>query len=165
MRGNLVDWTFCQQIAQGMDFVFHLAGIKGSVGIGTSKAASFFVPHILINTLMIEAARQADVQRYLFTSSVAVYHLAPLFVEDEAWAAPPHPTDRFAAWAKRIGELQAEAYQIEYQWDRIAIVRPANVYGPSNNFDLRTAMVIPALVSRVASGENPLVVWGDGSAV
>ena len=165
MRGNLMEWEFCKQVTRGMDYVFHLAGIKGSVGIGRAKAASFFVPHLLMNTLMMEASRQAPVERYLYTSSIAVYHPSEVFVEDKAWDGPPHPTDKYAAWAKRMGELQAEAYKIEYDWDKIAIVRPANVYGPYDNFDPKTAMVVPALISRVASGENPLVVWGDGSPV
>ncbi|MFH1314591.1 MAG: NAD-dependent epimerase/dehydratase family protein [Candidatus Eisenbacteria bacterium] len=165
IRGNLTDWEFCQKITRGMDCVFHLAGIKGSVGIGNSKAASFFVPHLLMNTLMMEAARQAGADRYLYTSSIAVYHPTDVFVEDRAWDGPPHQTDRYGAWAKRMGELQAEAYKEEYGWDRIAIVRPANVYGPYDNFDSKTAMVVPAVISRVAAGENPLVVWGDGSAI
>jgi GDP-L-fucose synthase len=160
-----MDWEFCKKITRGMEFVFHLAGIKGSVGVGRVKAASFFVPPLVMNTLMMEAARQAGVERYLYTSSIAVYHPVELFVEDRAWDGPPHPTDRYAAWAKRMGELQAEAYQEEYGWGRIAIVRPANVYGPYDNFDPFTAMVVPALISRIASGEDPLVVWGDGSAV
>ena len=165
MRGNLMHWEFCQSIVTGMDFVFHLAGVKGSVGIGNSRAATFFVPHLLMNTLMMEAAFQADIQRYLYTSSIAVYHPTDTFIEDQAWDGPPHPTDKYAAWAKRMGELQAEAYQTEHGWDRIAIVRPANIYGPFDNFDPKSAMVIPALISRVAGGEDPLVVWGDGSAI
>ena len=63
------------------------------------------------------------------------------------------------------GELQAEAYRIEYGWDRIAIVRPANVYGPYDNFELGNAMVVPSLIRRALLGENPLSVWGDGSAL
>ena len=165
MRGNLMHWEFCQSIVAGMDYVFHLAGVKGSVGIGNSRAATFFVPHLLMNTLMMEAAFQASIQRYLYTSSIAVYHPTETFVEDQAWDGPPHPTDKYAAWAKRMGELQAEAYQAEHGWDRIAIVRPSNIYGPFDNFDPQTAMVIPALISRVAGGEDPLVVWGDGSAI
>ena len=163
--GNLMDWSFCKSVTSDMDYVFHLAGIKGSVGIGAEKAASFLVPHLLMNTLVMEAARQGEVERYLYTSSIAVYHPTELFVEDEAWEGPPHYTDRFAAWAKRMGELQAEAYKIEHGWDKIAIVRPANVYGPHDNFEPATAMVVPALISRVAQGENPLCVWGDGSAI
>jgi GDP-L-fucose synthase len=165
LRGNLMEWEFCKKAVEGRDYVFHLAGIKGSVGIGNVKAASFLVPHLLMNTLVMEASRQAGVERYLFTSSIAVYHPTERFVEDRAWDGPPHPTDKYAAWAKRMGELQAEAYKVEYGWDRVAIVRPANVYGPYDNFDPRTAMVVPALIARVAAGEDPLVVWGDGSAV
>ena len=164
ISGNLMHWEFCQSIVTGMDYVFHLAGVKGSVGIGNSRAATFLVPHLLMNTLMMEAAFQAGVSRYLYTSSIAVYHPTETFVEDQAWDGPPHPTDKYAAWAKRMGELQAEAYQTEYAWNRIAIVRPSNIYGPFDNFDPQTAMVIPALISRVARGEDPLVVWGDGSA-
>ena len=64
-----------------------------------------------------------------------------------------------------MGELQAEAYKIEYNWDKISIVRPANVYGPYDNFDPENAMVIPSLINRALSGEKPLVVWGDGSPI
>lgn len=165
VRGNLMDWEFCKKVTKDMDYVFHLSGIKGSVGIGKVKAASFFVPHLLMNTLVMEAARQTAVERYLYTSSIAVYHPRDIFIEERAWEGPPHPTDKYAAWAKRMGELQAEAYKVEYEWDKIAIVRPANVYGPYDNFDPKTAMVLPALINRVVSGENPLVVWGDGSAI
>ena len=165
VQGNLMEWEFCKTVTKGIDYVFHLAGNKGSVGIGVTKAASFFVPHLLMNTHVMEAARQAGVERYLYTSTIGVYHPSDLFVEDRAWDGPPHPSDRFSAWAKRMGELQAEAYKIEYGWDRIAIVRPATVYGPYDNFDPNTAMVVSALIGRVARGENPLVVWGDGSPV
>jgi GDP-L-fucose synthase len=64
-----------------------------------------------------------------------------------------------------MGELQAEAFKIEYGWDNISIVRPANVYGPYDNFDPENAMVIPSLIRRAVEGENPLTVWGDGSPV
>ena len=64
-----------------------------------------------------------------------------------------------------MGELQADAYRIEYAWKDIEIVRPANVYGPYDNFDPKNAMVIPSLIRRAMSGEDPLVVWGDGSAI
>lgn len=165
MRGNLMDWEFCRKIVGGMDYVFHLAGIKGSVSLGKTRTASFFVPHLLMNTLMMEAAYRANVARYLYTSSVGVYPPADVFFEDDAWKGPPYPSDRFPGWAKRMGELQAEAYKIEYGWEKVAIVRPTNIYGPYDNFDPQTAMVIPALIARVAAGENPLVVWGDGSPV
>jgi len=164
MRGDLTDRAFCTAVVTGMDYVFHLAGIKGAAGLSAQRPASFFVPLILFNTMMMEAARLAEVERYLYTSSIAVYEPAARFVEDRAWDGPPHPGDRFPAWAKRMGEMQAEAFKIEYGWDRIAIVRPANVYGPRDDFG-PTGMVIPSLIRRIVDGENPLAVWGDGSTV
>ena len=164
-RLDLMSLENCLQVCAGMDFVFHLAGIKGSPAMTARKPASFFVPTISFNTNMMEAARRSGVKRYLYTSTIGVYQPAEVFYEDDVWKTFPSENDRFAGWAKRMGELQAEAYRIEYGWDTIAIVRPANVYGPYDNFDPRNAMVIPSLIRRALSGENPLVVWGDGTAI
>jgi GDP-L-fucose synthase len=129
------------------------------------KPASFYVPTIMFSINMMEAARQAKVERYMFTSSIGVYHPAEIFNEDDVWSSFPSENDRIPGWAKRVGELQAEAYEIQYKWDKISIVRPANVYGPYDNFDPENAMVIPSLINRASSGERPLNVWGDGSPI
>ncbi|HOW28777.1 MAG TPA: NAD-dependent epimerase/dehydratase family protein [Elusimicrobiota bacterium] len=165
VKANLVYWNECQKVVKGMDLVFNVAGIKGAVGLSMARPASFMVPHLLFNTHMMEAARQADVERYLYVSSIAVYPAAEVFREDDAFQGPPQSSDHFPAYAKRVGELQAQAYIKEFGWERIAIVRPANVYGPGDNFDPQTGMVISALIARIVSGEDPLVVWGDGSSV
>lgn len=162
---NLMRFENCMRACASMDFVFHLAGIKGSPAMTSRKPASFFVPTILFNTNMMETARQCGVKAYLYTSSIGVYAPAAVFREDDVWRTFPSEHDRFAGWAKRIGELQAEAYRIEYNWDCVTIVRPSNVYGPYDNFDPDNAMVIPSLIRRALEGENPLVVWGDGSAI
>lgn len=165
MRTDLREFSNCIDACKNMDIVFHLAGVKGSPAMTAKRPASFFVPTITFNTNMMEAARRSGVKRYLYTSTIGVYSPAEVFKEDDVWSTFPSPNDRFAGWAKRMGELQAEAYKIEYGWDRISIVRPANVYGPYDNFDPNNAMVIPSLIHRVISGENPLVVWGDGSPI
>lgn len=165
IKADLTRFENCLKVCEGMDFIFHLVGIKGSPAMTAKKPASFFVPTILFNTNMMEAARQAGVQRYLFTSTIGVYSPAEVFREDDVWKTFPSENDKFAGWAKRMGELQAEAYKIEYGWDKIVIVRPANVYGCYDNFDPDNAMVIPALIKRALDGENPFVVWGDGTQI
>lgn len=164
-QADLRDFDQCLEVCEGIDIVFHLAGVKGSPAMTAKRPASFFVPTITFSINMMEAARQAGVERYLFTSSIGVYAPAEIFYEDDVWKTFPSPNDRFAGWAKRMGELQAEAYKIEYGWDKISIVRPANVYGPYDNFDPANAMVIPSLIKRAMDGENPLTVWGDGSPI
>jgi len=164
-RTNLMNFKNCLEACEGMDYVFHLAAVKGSPAMTARKPASFFVPIISINTNMMEAARQCGVKRYLYTSTNGVYAPAEILREEDVWKTFPSENDKFAGWAKRMGELQAEAYKIEYGWKEIAIVRPANIYGPYDNFDPENAMVIPSLIRRALEGEDPFVVWGDGSAV
>lgn len=165
LRLDLTHFENCMKVCEGMDFVFNLVGIKGSPAMTAKRPASFFVPTLMFNTNMMEAAWRSRVKKYLYTSTIGVYSPAEVFFEDDVWKTHPSENDKFAGWAKRMGELQAEAYKIEYDWKDIAIVRPANVYGPYDNFDHNNAMVIPSLIKRAMDGENPLVVWGDGSCI
>jgi len=162
---DLRNFDNCISVCKNQDIVFNLIGVKGSPKMTIENPASFFIPTISFSINMMEAARQCGVERYLFTSSIGVYEPANIFNEDDVWSTFPSENDRFAGWAKRIGELQSQAYEIQYKWDKISIVRPANVYGPYDNFDPDNAMVIPSLINRACSGERPLNVWGDGSPI
>lgn len=162
--GDLTDVSFCRKAVKGMDFVFHLAGIKGSVEVTKARPASFFVPLLLMNTNLLEACRAGKVQKTVYTSSIGAYSSAEVFREEDDDPSKP-PMDMFPGWAKRMAELQVKAYQIEHGLTNIAIVRPANVYGPGDNFDPANAMVIPSLIARVFRKEDPVKIWGDGSAI
>lgn len=163
--GDLRNFDFCKQITSSVDIVFHLAGIKGSPLLTKKQPNSFFVNTMMFNLNVIEASRINRVDKLLYTSSVGVYSPSEIFKEESVWRTMPSDNDKFAGWAKRMGELQLEAAKIEHNFGDTFIVRPANIYGPWDNFDPNTAMVIPSLISRVISGENPLSVWGDGSSV
>ena len=152
----------CIQLCKKKDYVFHLAGVKGSPEMTKSKPASFFVPTISFNTNILEAARRCNVKRTLYTSSIGVYSPANIFHEDDMWNKPPSNNDKFAGWAKRMGELQAEAYEIEHGESNISIVRPANIYGPYDNFNPNNAMVIPSLIYKAFKSKKVLQVWGNG---
>lgn len=161
--GDLSNFELCKELTEGVDFVFHIAGIKGSVQVTRKKPSSFFVPLLMMNTNILEASRLNNVEKLVYTSSVGAYPSAEIFRETDNTEGPP--MDEFPGWAKRMAEKQIEAYAIQYGMDNFSIVRPANVYGPGDNFDPENAMVIPTLMSRIYRGEDPVVVWGDGSAV
>jgi GDP-L-fucose synthase len=86
-----------------------------------------------------------------------------VFVESDEFETSP-PMDRYPGWAKRMGELQVQAYKEQYGL-QYSVVRPSNVYGPGDNFDPESAMVIPTLMARIARGDDPVLVWGDGAAI
>lgn len=162
IHGDLTDLDFCLEVTKDTDYVFHLAGIKGSIDVTKSRPASFFVPLLMFNTNVLEASRRNGVKKLVYTSSIGAYPAAEVF--EETMGASGDPMDMYPGWAKRMAELQIHAYSEEYglEW---SVVRPCNVYGPGDNFDPNNAMVIPSLMMRISSGENPLKVWGDGSAV
>lgn len=162
--GDLTDFGFCKEQTKDMDCVFHVAGIKGSVKVTIEKPASFFVPLLMFNTNVLEASRINNVQKLVYTSSIGAYSSNEVFVENYDEDQGP-PMDMFPGWAKRMAEMQIKAYQIQYGLDNYSIVRPCNVYGPGDNFDPENAMVIPSLMSRIRSGEDPMLIWGDGSAI
>ena len=163
IKGDLSDLKFCLDISSNIDFVFHVAGIKGSVVVTKEKPASFFVPLLMMNTNMLEAARRNNVSKILYTSSIGAYSPAEIFIEENDDFNIP-PMDMFPGWAKRMAELQIQAYQIQYKVNNFSIVRPSNIYGPGDNFDEQNAMVIPSLIARVHRGDDPVQIWGDGSS-
>ena len=165
IQADLTDPVACRSVVDGQEYVFNLVGIKGSVGIGVSRAASYFVPMLLFNTHMMDAAYRAGAERYLVVSSICAYPPSTLHCEDNLWNGLPRQNDRYAGIAKRVAEVQAETYLHEYDWQATRIVRPANVYGPHDDFEAATAQVIPALIRRMLDGENPVRVWGDGQVV
>ncbi len=164
-QADLTDYNNCLNATKNQDYVFNLIGLKGSVGIGETKVASYFVSMLRFQTNLMEAAFRSGIKRYLFVSSVCVYPPSKLHKEDNAWNGLPRQNDRYPGIAKRVGEIQGETYMHEYGWDAVRIVRPSNVYGPFDDFNPTSAQVIPALIRRMINGENPIKVWGDGSAV
>lgn len=162
---DLRNFAQCKMELMGADLVFHLAGTKGSPKMAAEKPASFFVPMLQFNTNVLEAARQCDVEWMLYTSSVGVYGEADVFYEENMWNSYPSSKDWYGGWAKRIGEMQLESYRDEYHQQNYTIIRPINVYGLYDNFNLENCMVVPAIIQRCLNKENPLKLFGSGEEV
>ena len=81
------------------------------------------------------------------------------------WKTFPSENDRYAGWAKRMGELQMMSYEVQDNFKDYSIIRPANIYGPFDNFDKRNSMVIPSLIRKAMDAKEYIEVWGDGSAI
>ena len=164
IKGDLTNFEFCKEITKNVDYAFHVSGIKGSVKVTIEKPASFFVPLLMMNTNFLEACRLNNVNRLVYTSSIGAYSSREIFIESEEDSNKP-PMDMYPGWAKRMAEMQIQAYKKQYNLKNFFAVRPCNVYGPGDNFDPENAMVIPTLINRIFSKEDPVVIWGDGSAI
>jgi GDP-L-fucose synthase len=164
MQLDLMNFDNCKKACENVDVVFNLIGIKTSPKIIKEKPANIFVSYLRFNTNIIEAARQSNVGWFLYVSTIGVYSPTDIMSEDELWNGFPSKHDWYGGWAKRMGEMQLETYKIQYGLNNYSIIRPANVYGPYDDFS-ETSMVIPSLIKRVYNKENPFVVWGDGTSI
>ncbi|MBI3587832.1 NAD-dependent epimerase/dehydratase family protein [Candidatus Micrarchaeota archaeon] len=163
--GDLKDLNFASKAMEGADTVFHLAGKVAGVLYNATHPATMITENTALNSGAIEAANKAGARRYLFTSSACGYALhSPIPLrEEDFFNGMPEPSNGPYGWAKRLGELQAQAYAKEFGM-KVSIVRPFNCYGPRDSFDPETSHVIPGLVRKAVERQNPFVVWGDGSA-
>lgn len=161
---DLMDSRNCQMVCQGMDYVFNLLCVKGSPETAANYPATLYDANLLLDHLMLRASRLARVKGYLLASSLAVYPPQEIMSEESLWKGYPSSRDWYAGWAKRMGEVQVDAYRKQYGDEMtISVVRPANVYGPFDDFESEGATVVASLIRKIVNGMNPLEVWGDGS--
>ena len=165
VRADLTNRGEAEEALRGADLVFHLAAVGWGFHENLKRQPELLTQNLILNSAVIDAARACGVERYLYTSSSAVYpaHLQELD-EDAPWDRDPHEGEAGFGWAKRMGEIQARSY-LEHYGLPVAIVRPSNPYGPRDEFDPDRSHVIPALIRRAAASEDPFVVWGTGTPV
>jgi len=144
------------------DHVYHLAGIKGSPLRAKEKPADY-LPMVQFDTNVIQAVGHWKPDWFLYTSSIGVYPPSEYYKEDDVWNKVPSENDKVPAYIKRMGELSCYAIRATYGYENISIVRPANIYGPYDNFGDEST-VIASLISK--GYHNDIInVWGDGSPI
>ena len=112
IKGDLRDFKTCVDACKGQQFVFHIAGIKGSPVLVKEKPYVFFTNFIQMNTSMIAAMNASeDMEWGLYTSTVGTYGPADEFFEDKLWDSSPSKNDWYAGWSKRMGEVQINAHE------------------------------------------------------
>lgn len=148
-----------------VDLVIHLAALVGGVGYSSKFPATQYYNNILMDLNIVEATRQCGVAKILLVGSSCAYPESagyPL-TEDQLWQGLPQKTNLAYGIAKRILTIQAKAYHEEYNLN-VQVVIPNNAYGPGDNFHPEYSHVIPSLIRKCVSGENPLMIWGDGTS-
>ena len=150
------------------EFVVLAAAKVGGILANQSYPADFLRTNLLIQNNVIEASRQAGVDRLLFLGSSCIYpKLCPQPIREEfLLTGALEPTNRPYALAKIAGVEMCWAYNRQYGTRYLAAM-PTNLYGPNDNFDLQTSHVLPALLRKiadaVASGAPEVSVWGTGT--
>jgi len=150
------------EIIKDYDHIYHLAGKKGSPQTARERPADY-LPMLQFDANIIEAVGKYKPEWFLYTSSIGVYPPMEVYEEDKVWHEVPSENDKIPGYIKRMGELSCYAIRATYGYENISIVRPANIYGPNDNFG-KNSMVIPALIKK-GHEDDIINVWGDGSPI
>jgi GDP-L-fucose synthase len=148
--------------------VFVAAARVGGILANDTYPASFLFDNLMIETNIIHGAWQAGVEKLLFLGSSCIYpkHATQPIVEEALLTGALEPTNEWYAIAKIAGLKLCQAYRRQYGCDFISAM-PTNLYGPGDNWDLRTSHVLPALIRKAheakVQGKRSLIVWGTGS--
>jgi GDP-L-fucose synthase len=150
------------------DAVILAAAKVGGILANDTRPADFLYDNLVIETNVIDGAFRAGVERLLFLGSSCIYpKFAPQPIPEGALLTGSlEPTNEWYAIAKIAGLKLSQAYRKQHGVDYISAM-PTNLYGPSDNFDLESSHVIPALLrkahdSKISGGKN-LTVWGSGT--
>ena len=150
------------------EIVFDAAARVGGIIANSEKPVEFLIENLTIQNNVIQAAADFGAAKLLFLGSSCIYpKLAPQPIsEDSLLTGPLEPTNDAYALAKIAGIKLCQAYAKQYGKNFISAM-PTNLYGPNDNFDLRTSHVLPALIRKVheakASGARSVSVWGTGT--
>ncbi len=149
------------------DAIIHLAAKVGGVKGNSDFVADFFHENILINTNVLNSARQFRVPKVVSLLSTCIYPDNPTYplTEEQIHNGEPHQSNFGYAYAKRMLEIHSRAIKIQYGLNYITAV-PNNIYGMRDNFDLEGGHVIPSLIRKFHEAKlkkTDVTLWGSGA--
>jgi GDP-L-fucose synthase len=151
------------------ELVIHLAARVAGIGANRMFPAEFFYENLMMGTNIIHESCKSGVKKVVAIGTVCSYPKEPKsipFKEDELWDGYPEETNAAYGLSKKMLIVQAQAYRQQYGFNTVVLL-PVNLYGPRDNFKLKTSHVIPAFIIKCLaakeSGKQEVVMWGDGS--
>ena len=150
------------------DAVLIPAAKVGGILANQTYPADFLYDNLMIEANLISASATVKVEKLLFLGSSCIYpKLADQPIrEDSLLTGPLEPTNEWYAIAKIAGIKMAQAYRKQHGLDFISAM-PTNLYGPGDNFDLKSSHVLPAIIRKAHEAkmrrDKEIVVWGTGT--
>lgn len=149
--------------------VVHLAAEVGGIGANRENPGRFFYANMAMGLHLIEEARARKLEKFVQVGTICAYpKFTPVpFREEELWNGYPEETNAPYGVAKKALLVMLQAYRQQYGLNGIYLL-PVNLYGPADNFDLKSSHVIPALIRKCieaqARGAKEVPCWGTGKA-
>ena len=148
--------------------VIDAAARVGGILANDTYPYEFLMDNMLIQNNLIRAAHENNVSKFIFLGSSCIYpKFAPQPLKEEYLLTDSlEPTNEWYAIAKISGVKLIEALRKEYNRDYVSLM-PTNLYGPNDNYDLKTSHVLPAMIRKFheakEAGNTSVKLWGSGA--
>ncbi len=161
---NLLSLEDCIKLTVDADYVIPCAGeVAHPSSVPTDVQISLKQLNLIGNVL--EACAKNGVKRFLdLNSSTGYPDIRRPITEDEYWVDEPYKSYYGYGWMRRYREKLME-HVSKFSGLEIALARCTAIFGPNDNFNLKNCHVVPALIKRVLSDENPFTAWGSPDIV
>lgn len=149
------------------DYVFLAAAKVGGIVANNTYRAEFLYDNLMIQSNVIHQSFINEVKKLMFLGSSCIYpKMAPQPLKEEyLLTGLLEPTNEPYAIAKIAGIKMCDAYRHQYGCNFISVM-PTNLYGPNDNYDLKTSHVLPALIRKIheakQNNDDKVLVWGTG---
>jgi len=149
------------------DYVIDAAGKVGGILANNTYRAQFIYENMMIQNNLVHATHEHKVKKLLFLGSSCIYpKLAPQPLKEEyLLSGELEYTNEPYAIAKIAGIKMCESYFRQYGNNFISVM-PTNLYGPNDNFDIKSSHVLPALIRKFHEAKvnsiNFVELWGSG---
>ena len=165
MQCNFMDIEDVKKAVKGMDIVLVCSANTSGAGVMAHDPLQHITPNLIMNSTLMEESYRAGVERFFFVSSATTYPPADYPIkEEEVFDGEPYKTYFGVGWMKRYTEILGQFYH-RNNLMKIAMVRPANIYGVQGDFSDETGHVLPALIRRALEKQTPYTVWGNPDVV
>ena len=148
------------------DIVIDAAAKVGGILANNSYPYQFLMDNLQIQNNLIDAAFKSNCEKFIFLGSSCIYpKLAPQPLKEEyLLTGSLEKTNEWYAIAKISGVKACEAVYKQYKKNYVSLM-PTNLYGPNDNFDLKTSHVLPAMIRKFHDAKNnnsDVILWGTG---
>ena len=148
--------------------IIDAAAKVGGILANSTYPYEFLMDNMLIQNNLIKGAHELDIPKFIFLGSSCIYpKMAPQPLKEEyLLTGPLEETNQWYAIAKISGVKLIEALREQYNRDYVSLM-PTNLYGPGDNYDLKTSHVLPAILRKFHQAKEnnhaDVVIWGTGT--
>ena len=160
-KGNLKNINFCRKVTKSIDTVIMCAAVSSGAMVMQTNPMFHVDDNIIMNTNILKASSENKVKKFIFISSNTVYpvSLKAMSEKDVNYLL----FDKYfnVGWMKIFSEKMCQMYKNKMN---ILVIRPGNIFGPNDKFDVMKSKVIPSLIRKFET-KKTIEIWGDGKDI